>query len=76
MTIEKCLEVLDDLWCFKTSEVFSEEEIREALDMTIEVLEILSNADKIIKSAYSCVIVEGYADVIYQMKKVFKEVKE
>lgn len=34
--------------------------------------EILANADKIIESEYGCVIVEGYADVIDQMKEVYK----
>lgn len=76
MTIEQCIGVLDDLWCYETSDVFSEEEIREALDKTIDVLEILSNTDDIIKSKYDCIIIEGYADVIDQMKEVFKEVKE
>ena len=32
--------------------------------------EILANADKIIESRYGCVIVEGYADVIDQMREV------
>lgn len=37
--------------------------------------EILANADKIIESEYGCVIVEGYADVIDQMKEVYKRGK-
>lgn len=37
--------------------------------------EILTNADKIIESEYGCVIVEGYADVIDQMKEVYKRGK-
>lgn len=35
--------------------------------------EILENADKIIKSEYGCVIIEGYADIIDKMKEVYKE---
>ena len=36
--------------------------------------EILANAEKTIASTYGCVIIEGYADVIEQMKEVFEEV--
>ena len=32
--------------------------------------EILENADKIIKSEYGCVIIEGYADIIDKMNEV------
>lgn len=35
--------------------------------------EILENADKIIKSEYGCVIIEGYADIIDMMNEVYKE---
>lgn len=35
--------------------------------------EILENADKIIKSEYGCVIIEGYADIIDKMNEVYKE---
>ena len=34
--------------------------------------EILENADKIIKSEYGCVIIEGYADIIDKMNEVYK----
>lgn len=44
------------------------------IDMAIKVLDILANADEIIKSRYGWIIVEGYADVIDQMKEVFEEV--
>lgn len=35
--------------------------------------EILENADNIIKSEYGCIIIEGYADVVDKMNKVYKE---
>lgn len=38
--------------------------------------ELLENADNIIKSEYGCVIIEGYADVIDKMNKVYKEIKK
>lgn len=47
-----------------------------ALNSAVRVLEILSHTDDIIESKYGCIILEGYADVIDQMKEVFKEVKE
>lgn len=47
-----------------------------ALNNAIKALEILSNADNIIESNYGCLTLEGYADVIDQMKEVFKEVDE
>ena len=47
--------------------------IIEANTMAIKVLELLANADKISESIYGCVILEGYADVIAQMRELFKE---
>lgn len=44
----------------------------EANTMAIEVLDLLANADKISESIYGCVILEGYADVLNQMKELFK----
>lgn len=64
--------------CIKKSDWENpDEELRkiiEANTMAIKVLDLLANADKISESIYGCVILEGYADVLNQMKEVFKEV--
>lgn len=46
----------------------------KAFDVAIKVLGILENADNIIESEYGCVIIEGYADVVDQMKEACKGV--
>lgn len=46
----------------------------KAFDVAIKVLDILENADNIIKSKYGCIIIEGYADVVDQMKEACKGV--
>jgi hypothetical protein len=51
MTNEETREILEDLWRYKTSDVFSEEEIREALDLAIEALEQQPSDDCISREA-------------------------
>lgn len=36
---------------------------------------LIANADKLIESEYGVVIIEGYADVLSQMKEIYEEVK-
>ena len=45
MTKEEAIEVLKDLWRYEKSN-YSEKQIRKALDMAIEALEILEFAEK------------------------------
>ena len=71
----KCADRIDELHCDSTTTRYMAEHHRQHAEWLRELKayrEILENADKIIKSEYGCVIVEGYADVIDKMNEVYK----
>ena len=72
----KCADRIDELHCDSTTTRYMAEHHRQLAEWLKELKayrEILENADKIIKSKYGCVIIEGYADIIDKMNEVYKE---
>lgn len=46
MTNAEAIKILQNLWCYQKSEIYSDKEIREALDKAIEALSMEYDNDR------------------------------
>lgn len=56
MTIDEAKAIVQDVWCFKSSDKYSEQEIRQALDIAIDAMDFLVKALGFYDQGYK----EGY----------------
>lgn len=77
MTLEEHIKRYDDRAKSIRNAIVEKKESQEVVELLRELetyRKLIANADKLIESEYGVVIIEGYKDVLDQMKEIYEEV--